>query len=89
MQETDQAKILGYIFNDSGNADNHLSFKETETIGMMANMGLSINENHLGRIYLRSLLILYEKCFVSKILHGLAGIPMNKSQWEKLDSIDR
>ena len=89
VQETDQAKILGYIFNNSGNPDDHLSFKETETIGMMANMGLSINENHLGRIYLRSLLILYEKCFVSKILHGLAGIPMNKSQWEKLESIDR
>ena len=89
VQETDQAKILGYIFNSLGNPDNHLSFKETETIGMMANMGLSINENHLGRIYLQSLLILYEKCFVHKILHGLAGIPMNKNQWEKLESIDR
>ena len=56
---------------------------------MMATMGMSINENNMGRIYVSSLLILYEKCFVHKMLHGLPGIPMNTSQWDKLENIDR
>ena len=89
VKETDNAKILGYVFNNKGNADTHLENKESESIAMMADMGLSINENNMGRIYLSSLLILYEKCFVHKMIHGLAGIPMNTSQWEKLESTDR
>ena len=38
---------------------------------------------------MQSLLILYEKCFVLKILYGLAGIPMNKKSLEKIELIDR
>jgi hypothetical protein len=56
---------------------------------MMANMGLTIEENNMDRIYLQSLLILYEKCFVHKMLYGLAGIPMNKKSLEKIELIDR
>ena len=43
----------------------------------------------MGRIYLISLLILYEKRFVPKLLYGLSGIPLNSLQWEKLEAIDR
>ena len=89
VKETDEAKVLGYIFNSKANTDNHLCNRETETISMMANMGLSIQENNMDRIYMQSLLILYEKCFVLKILYGLAGIPMNKKSLEKIELIDR
>ena len=89
VRETLQAKILGYIFNRMGNPDDHLENRESETIVMMANMGLSIQENHMDRVYLRSMLIIYEKCFVQKMLYGLSGIPMNQKQWDKLERIDR
>ena len=89
VRETNEAKILGYIFNNKGNADTHLENRESETISMMAELGLSIYENNMGRIYLISLLILYEKRFVPKMLYGLSGIPLNQSQWEKLGTIDR
>ena len=67
----------------------HLENRESETIAMMANMGMSIQENHMGRIYLRSMLILYEKCFVKKMLYGIPGIPMNQQHYDKLERIDR
>ena len=89
VQETLQATILGYIFNQRGDPESHLDNRESETISMMADMGLSIQENHMGRIYLRSLLIIYEKSFVQKMLYGLSGIPMNKEHWEKLERMDR
>jgi hypothetical protein len=89
VKETTMATILGYTYNNKGNADTHLENRESETIAMMANMGMSIHENHMGRIYLRSLLVIYEKCFVKKMLYGLAGIPLQSTQWEKLEVIDR
>ena len=89
VQEVLQARILGYIFNNKGDPETHLENRESETIAMMADMGLTIEENHMGRIYLRSLLILYEKSFVQKMLYGLAGIPMNNKHWDKLERIDR
>ena len=89
VKGTDNAKILGYTYNNKGNADTHLENKESESIAMMTNMGMTINENNMGRIYVSSLLILYEKCFVHKMLHGLPGIPMNTTQWDKLENIDR
>ena len=69
---------FGYIFNSKGNADTHLSNKETETISMMANMGLSVQENNMDRVYIQSLLIIYKKSFVLKLLYGLAGIPVKR-----------
>ena len=89
VKVTNEARILGYMFNNKGNPDTHLESRESESIAMMANMGLSIDENNMGRIYLISLLILYEKSFVMKMLHGLSGIPMNEYQWDKLELIDR
>ena len=89
VQEALQAKILGYIFNTKGDPETQLEDRESESIAMMADMGLSMHENNMGRISLRSLLILYEKCFVHKMLHGLSGIPMNKQHWLKLELIDR
>ena len=89
VQEALKAKILGYIFNRKGDPETHLEDRESDSIAMMADMGLSIHEHHMGRIYLRSLLILYEKCFVHKMLHGLSGIPMSKQHWTKLELIDR
>ena len=89
VQETLQAKILGYIFNQRGDPESHLDNRESETIAMMADMGMSIQENHMSRIYLRSLLIIYEKSFVQKMLYGISGIPMNKQHWDKLERIDR
>ena len=89
VKETDNAMILGYTFNSKGNPETHLSNRETETISMMANMGLSIQENNMDRIYTQSLLILHKKCFVQKILHGLAGIPMQAKSLEQLELIDR
>ena len=89
IKDTKEAKVLGYTFNDKGNAKTHLESKETEVISMMANMGLSITEANMDRIFLPSLLIINKKCFSRKILYGLAGIPLTKQCWEKLEIIDR
>ena len=48
VKETTEAKILGYIFNHKGDPGTHLENRESETIVMMANMGISIEENHMG-----------------------------------------
>ena len=56
---------------------------------MMANLGLSIKEANMDRIFVSSLLILYRKCFIPKILYGLIGIPLRKNEWEKLEVINR
>ena len=89
VKETDHAKILGYIFNSKGNADTHLSNRETETISMMANMGLSVQENNMDRVYIQSLLIIYKKSFVLKLLYGLAGIPIKSKNLDYIELIDR
>ena len=56
---------------------------------MMANMGCSIKEAYLDRIVMPSLLIIYKKCFIPKILYGLVGVPLRKSEIEKLEIINR
>ena len=89
VKETNNAMILGYNFNNKGNPESHLEQKETETISMMANMGLSISENNMDRVYLNSLLVIYRKCFVQKLLYGLAGVALNNEQYEKVETIDR
>ena len=89
VKETKEARILGYIFNNKGNADTHLENRQSDSIAMIANMGLSIDENNMGRVYLRSLLVVYEKCFVHKMIFGLAGVPLNTAQVAKLETIDR
>ena len=81
--------MLRYWDNSKGTPDTHLSSKETETISMMANMGLSIQENHMDRVYAQSLRILYKKCFVHKLLYGLAGIPMKSKSLDYIELIDR
>ena len=89
LKETKEAKVLGYTFNNKGNAEKHLESKETEAISMISNMGLSITESNMDRIYLPSLLIIYKKCFIRKMLYGLAGIPLTQQCWERLEIIDR
>ena len=89
LKETVEAKVLGYTYNDKGNANTHLEKKETESISMMATMGLSLSEANMDRIFVPSLLILYKKCFVKKLLYGLAGIPLTQQCWEKIGIIDR
>ena len=41
VKEAIDARILGYIFNNKGNPDSHLESRESDSIAMMANMGLS------------------------------------------------
>ena len=43
----------------------------------------------MDRIYMKSLIIVYKKCFLPKLLFGLAGIPMNKKEIEVLENINR
>ena len=74
LTETEEAKVLGYTYNNKGNANTHLDNKESEAVSMMANMGLSVSETNMDRIYLPSLLIIHKKCFIHKLLYGLAGI---------------
>ena len=89
IKETEDAKILGYTFNSKGNSERHLEIKEGKIISMMANLGLSIKEANMDRIFVPSLLILYRKCFIPKILYDLIGIPLRKNEWEKLEVINR
>ena len=49
IRETIAAKVLSYTFNNKGNPETHLELKESETISMMANMGLSMKENNMDR----------------------------------------
>ena len=53
IKEVKEAMVLGYNFNNKGTPQTHLTTKETETISMMANLGLSIKENNMDRIYER------------------------------------
>ena len=89
IKETEDAKILGYTFNNKGNSERHLEIKEGEIISMMANLGLSIKEANMDRIFVPPLLVLYRKCFIPKILYGLIGIPLRKNEWEKLEVINK
>ena len=89
LKEVEEAKVLGYSYNYKGNASTHLEKKETESISMMATMGLSVSEANMDRIFVPSLLIIYKKCFVKKLLYGLAGIPLTQQCWDKIGIIDR
>ena len=85
VRETENAKILGYTYNNKGTADTHLENKETESIAMMVTMGITIDEHNMERIYVSSMLILYQKCFVHKMLYGLTGVPMSSTHWDRED----
>ena len=52
-------------------------------------MGMSIQENHMSRIYLRSILIIYEKSFVQKMLYGISGIAISKKLVPKSGKIGK
>ena len=88
IKETNEAKILGYTFNNEGNCKSHLERKETEVIQMMGRMGMSIKEANMDRILMHSLMIIYNKCFIPKILYGLAGVSLRKADWEHLEIIN-
>ena len=85
IKETEDAKRLGYTFNSKGNSERHLEVKEWEIISMMANLGLLIKEANMDRIFVPSLLILYRKCFIPKILRSNRD-PSEKKRMGKIRS---
>ena len=89
ITETEEAKILGYVFNKEGNCKKHLEQKEKEVIGMMAKMGLSIKEANMDKMFMPAILAIYTKCFIPKLLYGLAGVPLKQSEIEHLERINR
>ena len=89
IEEVKEIKVLGYIFSKDGKSMKHIEEKGKEAINMMANMGLSLKNKNMDRIYMRSLIIVYKKCFLPKLLYGLAGIPMNKKEIEGLENTNR
>ena len=87
LKETVEAKVLGYTYNDKGNANTHLEKKETESISMMATMGLSVSEANMDRIFVPSLIFIYKKCFVKKLLYGWQGFLFHNSVGIRLVSL--
>ena len=76
-------------FSKNGRNTKHIQEKGKEAINMMANMGLTLKNKNMDRIYMRSLIIVYKKCFLPKLLFGLAGIPVNKKEIETLENTNR
>ena len=89
VEDVEEGRVLGYIFNKEGNADTHLEKKESDVIAMMANMCLTLSENNMERVYVQSLCVIYHKCFVKKMLYGLGGIPLTEDNYNTIESINR
>ena len=89
LKEKTEAKVLGHHFCKENNNNVHLREKEKECRQMMASMGLSLNNAHMGRMYIQSMLTIYQKCFIPKILYGLAGFKTTKAELKQLELLNR
>lgn len=56
---------------------------------MMAEYGLSVKNYGLNKIYLSSLLVIYRKCFIHRLLFGLAAKTLNEKEIEELEAINK
>ena len=89
LKKVDNAKILGHIFQESNEIQLHIKEKEKEVTEMVASMGLTINNNNMHSIYIQSILILYQKCFIPKLLYGITGFNIKEKEMETIETLNR
>ena len=89
LKKVDNAKILGHIFQESNEIKLHIKEKEKEVTEMVASMGLTINNNNMHSIYIQSILILYQKCFIPKLLFGITGFNIKEKEMETIETLNR
>ena len=84
LEDIQKGKILGHIFNRENNNIDHIGKKGDETINMMAAFGRNIKDNNLDKMYMSSIVILYKKCIITKLLYGMIGFSINEKEMEKI-----
>ena len=90
LDKIKSAKILGYTFNiDNNNNSAHIEEKEKKTIEMVASLGLTIEDINMGNAFIQTMLILYEKCFIPKLVFGFTGFYMSEKEVERMENINR
>ena len=89
LKKVQQAKVLGYTFNEEGDNKAHIDEKQQSTTAMIANMGLTIKTMNMENMFGQSMLILHEKCFVKKLTFGLTGFMISKEEMERIERIER
>ncbi len=52
---------------------------------MVAAMGLTVKNGAFNSAFIQTMLIIYKKCFLPKILYGLSSFKITKSEEEKFD----
>ena len=89
LPEKLEAKVLGHHFCKANNNSAHIREKEKSSREMLASMGTSINNAHMGRMYIQTMITLYRMCFLRKLLFGLTGFKLLVKEMEKLEAINR
>ena len=89
LEEREEAKVLGHYFNNENNNNAHIREKSKEATDMVASMGLSMKNSHMGRMFIQSMIVIYQKCFIPKLLYGLTGFKINKTEMDTLGRINR
>ena len=72
LEDVEEGKILGHVFNNKNDNTKHIEEKENKTMEMMGALGKNIKDNNLDKMYMNSMIILYKKCMISKLLFGLS-----------------
>ena len=81
------AKILGFTYDEENSTLTHLKEKEDEIREMVASMGLSLERDGLNGIFMASLIIIYRRVLLPKLLFGLSGRHLKEVEKRKLQTI--
>lgn len=55
----------------------------------MAALGRNIKDNNFDKMYMISIIILYKKCMISKLIYGLSGFNLTKAENEQIALANR
>ena len=56
---------------------------------MVASLGLTIEDNNMGNAFIQTMLILYKKCFIPKLVFGFTGFYTSEKEVERMENINR
>ena len=66
--------MLGFIYSEKNDCSAHIDKKEKEITGMMANLSLTVNSDGMGKMFLQTMIVIYTKCMLPKLLYGMAAM---------------
>ena len=89
LENRENERILGHIFNKTNNNIDHIEKREEETMKMMAAIGRNIQDNNMDKMYMQSIIILYKKCMLPKLIYGLVGFYLSENEIDKIEKINR